>query len=93
MSLPKGSLPCDTFYQDDLLIVGCLKGPDKEKGAPIYILKDDELDSTLMPKEDLGLEKFTHVHNAICVVRDKKIYVIAQAWNPGDFSILEQVTD
>lgn len=93
VSLPKGSLPCDTFYQDDLLIVGCLKGPDKEKGAPIYILKDDELVSTLMPKEDLGLEKFTHVHNAICVVRDKKIYVIAQAWNPGDFSILEQVTD
>ncbi len=91
--LPKGSLPCDTFYEGNVCVVGCLEGPDKAKGAPIYILEDDKLVSTLMPKEDLGLENFKHVHNAVCVLIDKKMYVIAQAWNPGDFAILEQVKE
>lgn len=91
LALPKGSLPCDTFYQDDILVIGCLEGPDKSKGAPIYIFEKDKLVSTLMPKEDLGLTDFQHVHNAVCVIIHKKLYVIAQAWNPGDFAILEQV--
>ena len=71
-------------------LVGCLEGPDKTKGAPIYILKDDQIVSTLMPKEDLGLSQFTHVHNATMVKVGAKLYVIAQAWNPGDFAIFEQ---
>jgi hypothetical protein len=44
-----------------------------------------------MPKEDLGLENFKHVHNAVLREYNNKLYIIAQAWNPGDFAILEQV--
>lgn len=91
LSLPKGSLPCDIDYVNDLSVVGCLEGPDKEKGAPIYIVKDEEVISTVMIKEDLGLSKFTHIHNAVMVEYKDTYYVIAQAWNPGDFAILEQV--
>jgi hypothetical protein len=46
-----------------------------------------------MPKEDLGLTNFTHVHNAVLHKVGNKYYIIAQAWNPGDFAILEQVVD
>lgn len=91
VSLPAGSLACDIDYTEGLAVVGCLDGPDKTKGAPIYILKDDAIVSTLMPKEDLGLDDFIHVHNATLTRVGDKLYVIAQAWNPGDFAILEQV--
>lgn len=91
LALPKGSLPCDIDYQSGLTIVGCLEGPDKTKGAPIYIVKDDAVISTVTIKDDLGLDKFTHIHNAVMVEKDGKFYIIAQAWNPGDFAILEQV--
>jgi len=93
LQLPKGSLPCDIFYLGKYAVVGALDGPDKSKGAPIYILEDDKLISTIMPKEELGLAKFTHIHNAVLREYGNKLYVIAQAWNPGDFAILEQVTD
>jgi len=93
VKLPEGSLACDIDYAEGLAIVGCLDGPDKTKGAPIYILKDDAIVSTLMPKEDLGLPNFTHIHNATFTKIGDKWYVIAQAWNPGDFAILEQVKD
>jgi hypothetical protein len=73
--------------------VGSLDGPDGSKGAPIYILENDKLISTVMPKEDLGLENFKHIHNAVMRQVGGKYYLIAQAWNPGDFAILEQVTD
>jgi hypothetical protein len=73
--------------------VGSLDGPDPSKGAPIYILENDKLISTVMPKEDLGLENFKHIHNAVLRQYGNKLYLIAQAWNPGDFAILEQVTD
>jgi hypothetical protein len=46
-----------------------------------------------MPKEDLGLANFKHIHNAVLREYGNKYYLIAQAWNPGDFAILEQVTD
>lgn len=91
VSLPAGSLPCDTFYSEGYVTVGCLEGPDKAKGAPIYLLKDDKIVSTVMPKEDLGLENFAHIHNAIMIKVKGKLYIIAQAWNPGDFAVLEQV--
>ena len=51
----------------------------------------DKLISTIMPKEDLGLKNFQHIHNAVLREYGNKLYVIAQAWNPGDFAILEQV--
>jgi hypothetical protein len=91
LDLPKGSLPCDIDYESGYTVVGCLDGPDKTKGAPIYIVKDEKVVSTLVIQDDLGLPKFKHIHNAVMVKRNGKFYVIAQAWNPGDFVILEQV--
>ena len=44
-----------------------------------------------MPKEDLGLANFVHNHNAALKKLGARYYIIAQAWNPGDFAILEQV--
>ncbi|MBI4903231.1 MAG: hypothetical protein HY820_06320 [Acidobacteria bacterium] len=91
LKMPYGSLPCDIYYLGNLAVVGALDGPNRAKGAPIYILENDELVSTISVKDDLGLEKFTHVHNAVMRRVNGKLYVIAQAWNPGDFAILEQV--
>ena len=91
LKLPLGSYPCDVDYLDNLGVVGALHGPDRPKGAPIYILEDDKLVSTILPKAELGLENFQHVHNAVLHKANGKLYVIAQAWNPGDFAIFEQV--
>jgi hypothetical protein len=73
------------------MVIGCLHGPDREKGAPVYIVKDGKVVSTIMPKEELGLERFTHIHNAVMVEVGQRLFLIAQAWNPGDFAVLEQV--
>ncbi|HWB99160.1 MAG TPA: hypothetical protein VG672_20770, partial [Bryobacteraceae bacterium] len=91
LRMPLGSFPCDIYYLGHYASVGSLYGPDRSKGAPIYLLEDDHLVSTLMPKEDLGLKNFVHIHNAVLRQYNNKLYVIAQAWNPGDFAILEQV--
>lgn len=93
LKMPLGSLPCDIYYLGKYAVVGSLDGADRSKGAPIYILENDKLVSTLMPKEDLGLKNFAHIHNAIMRQMNNKLYVIAQAWNPGDFAIFEQVSD
>ncbi len=91
LKLPLGSFPCDVDYLDNLGVVGALHGPDRAKGAPIYILEDDRLVSTILPKAELGLENFQHVHNAVLHRANGKLYVIAQAWNPGDFAVFERV--
>ncbi len=91
LKLPLGSYPCDVDYLDNLGVVGALHGPDRPMGAPIYILENDRLVSTILPKAELGLENFQHVHNAVLHKANGKLYVIAQAWNPGDFAIFEQV--
>ena len=91
VTLPKGSFPCDTYFDGQYMVVGALHGPDRAKGAPIYILEKDKVVSTIMAKEDLGLANFQHIHNAVIRKVGKKLYIIAQAWNPGDFAILEQV--
>ncbi|MCW5977336.1 MAG: hypothetical protein KIT09_04630 [Bryobacteraceae bacterium] len=93
LRMPLGSLPCDIYYLGNYAIVGALDGPDRSKGAPIYIVENDKLISTIMPKEDLGLANFLHIHNAVLRETGGKLYVIAQAWNPGDFAILEQVSN
>jgi hypothetical protein len=93
LKMPLGSLPCDIDYLGKYAVVPALDGPDKSKGAPIYILEEDRLISTVMPKEDLGLANFQHIHNAVLRQVGNKFYIIAQAWNPGDFAILEQVTE
>jgi hypothetical protein len=93
LKMPLGSLPCDIDYLGKYAVVPALDGPDKSKGAPIYILEEDRLISTVMPKEDLGLPNFQHIHNAVLRQVGNKFYIIAQAWNPGDFAILEQVSE
>jgi hypothetical protein len=93
LKMPLGSLPCDIDYLGKYAVVPALDGPDKSKGAPIYILEEDRLISTIMPKEDLGLPNFQHIHNAVLRQVGSKFYIIAQAWNPGDFAIFEQVTE
>lgn len=91
--LPPGTLPCDSDYVGGYTLVPCLEGADKTKGAPIYLIKDGQIVSTIMIKEDLGLERFTHIHNAVLREVEGKLYIIAQAWNPGDFAVLEQVSE
>jgi len=92
LAMPVGSLPCDVNYLDARYsVVPALEGPDKSKGAPIYILENEKVVSTLMIKEDLGLPNFVHIHNAAIRKIGNKLYIFALAWNPGDFAILEQV--
>jgi hypothetical protein len=93
LKMPAGSLPCDIFYSGGYAVVPALDGPDRSKGAPIYILENGKLASTILPKEELGLSNFRHVHHAVLVERKGKLYLITQAWNPGDFAILEQIAD
>jgi hypothetical protein len=91
LNMPKDSFPCDTYYLGKYTAVASLNNPDKTNGAAIYILENDQLISTILPKEELGLTNFMHIHNAVLRQIGKKYYLIAQAWNPGDFAILEQV--
>lgn len=92
--LPAGSLPCDVDFLDDFTVVGCLNGPEGKTPAPVYILdREGSVISTLKPKEDLGLDLFTHVHNAawhaVGSGAERKIFILCQAWNPGGFAVLE----
>ena len=92
LRLPAGSMPCDIDYLGRYAVVPALDGPDKSRGAPIYILEDDRLVSTIFAQEDLGLVNFKHVHNAVLRQVGGRLYVIAQTWNPGDLAVLEQVS-
>jgi hypothetical protein len=91
LKTPAGSLPCDIDYLGHYAVIAALDGPDKSRGAPIYVYEDDRLVSSVFPKDDLGLVNFKHVHNAVLRQAGGKLYIIAQAWNPGDFAVLEQV--
>lgn len=93
VTLPEGAFPCDIDYLDGYAVVGALHGPDREKGAPVYVLEGDRVVSVIMPKEELGLEGFQHVHNAVMTRVGERYYIVVQAWNPGDFAVLEQVAD
>jgi hypothetical protein len=93
VKFPTGSLPCNIDYLGQYAVVAALDGPDPRKGAPIYILENGKLISTIFPKNDLGLENFKHIHNAVLRELNDKYYIIVQSWNPGGFAILEQVTD
>ncbi|MDG2083966.1 MAG: hypothetical protein P8K66_03255 [Planctomycetota bacterium] len=93
-----GTMPCDVDYVDRVAVVGCLKGAGGKTPAPIHILEEGNLVSTLRLQEDLGLEGWTHVHNA--AVRSiapegklgmPRLMIIASSWNPGRIAILEQI--
>jgi len=94
--LPGKCMPCDIdFHPSDpsLAVVGCLNGPNRDKsvGAPIYILKNNKVISTILPKKDLGVNLATYIHNAAWKVIDGKNYILCQSWNPGHFFVLKQV--
>ena len=93
LKLPAGTLACDVDYLGNYAVVPALDGPDRTKGAPIFLLENDQVISTILPKEELGLANFQHVHNAVLREVGGKLYIIAQSWNPGDFAILEQVIE
>ena len=93
LKTPSGCLPCSIDYLDGYAVVPTLDGPDPSKGAPIYIFRDNQLISAIFPKSDLGLKNFLHNHKAVLAKVDGKFHIIVQAWNPGDFAILEQVTN
>ena len=93
-----GTMPCDVDYVDRIAVVGCLKGAGGKTPAPIHILEDGNLVSTLKLQEDLALEGWTHVHNAAVrsIAPEGKLgmprwMVIASGWNPGGIAVLEQV--
>ncbi len=92
LQMPSGSLPCSIDYVDGYALVPTLVGPDPGKGAPIYIFKNEQLVSTVFPQRDLGLKNFQHNHKATFRKIGGRFYIIVQAWNPGDFAILEQVS-
>lgn len=93
VNLPEGSWPCDIDYLDDYAVVGALYGPDHDKGAPVYVLDGDRVISEIWPKDELGLTNFQHIHNATFHRVEDRFYILVQSWNPGDFAVLEQVTD
>lgn len=91
LKMPMGSLPCSIDWLDGYALVPTLVGPDPSHGAPIYLFRDGLLVSSIFPKSDLGLRNFEHNHKAVLHRRGGKLCIIVQAWNPGDFAILEQV--
>ncbi|MFN8391652.1 MAG: hypothetical protein U0136_15290 [Bdellovibrionota bacterium] len=88
LQLPEGSLVCNIFYDGDWAVASCLDGPDRSKGAPIYIMYKDKIVHTLIAREEFGLSNFTHIHGAAIRIVEQtpgKIVLAlrAQAWNPG----------
>jgi len=73
--------------------IGCLKGPDNTKPAPIYIIDAEtyEVLSTIKPKEELGVELCQHLHNVILHVHDDQMYLVCQSWNPGHYFVLQKI--
>lgn len=72
------------------------EGSRWQHAGPIYLFEDGNLISEINIGADLGLEGFTHIHNAVFRVVEgadgsRKFFILAYAWNPGDFVILEQV--
>lgn len=96
LALPAGTMPCNVDYYDHFALVSCLKGPGESTPAPIYVFEDGNLISEINIGRDLGLDGFTHIHNAVFRVivnadGSRKFYILAYAWNPGNFAILESV--
>ena len=95
LQLPNRSNPCDiTFLKSDntYSASSSLNSPVKGKGAPIYVLKNNEIVSTILPKDELGLELVKHVHNVHFYENGGETYLVCQAWNPGFFFILKKVS-
>ena len=94
LQLPDGALPCNVDFYGRFAIVPCLRGPGASTPAPIYIYDDGNLVSEVNIGRDLGLEEFTHIHNAVFRVDERPdgstdMFILAYAWNPGGFAVLE----
>jgi hypothetical protein len=97
LAMPPGALPCSVDYHGRLALVACLRGEGGSTPAPIYIFEDGNLVSELNLGRDLGLDGFTHVHNAVFRATgaadvNERPFVLAYAWNPGAFAVLEPAT-
>lgn len=92
----EGASPCNVEYVDwndaPLAVVPCLRGPNWSPGV-VKLFRGDEIVSTIRPKEDLGLEPFQHIHHAIGVVVDEKLFILCYGWNPGCYAVLELVVE
>lgn len=91
LQLPNGSFPVDVDFDSGYALVASLMPTAPNEGAPIYLLRENRVVSTIRIKDDLGVATFQHVHDAVLRMRDGRLYIIALAWNPGDFVVLEQV--
>ena len=99
--LPEGSKPCDfEFFSQDGKLYGVAASlnkanASKDTGAAIYIVDMATLQivSTIKPKDELGLDKFTHLHNVFPSVDDGAVTLFCQAWNGGDFAVLRQLVE
>ena len=97
--LPEGSKPCDfEFFVQDGKLYGVAASLDAAKdsdadGAAIYVVDMETLKvvSTIKPKQELGLDRFVHLHNVFPVIDDGRVTLFCQAWNPGDFAVLRQI--
>ena len=95
--LPSGAFLCGISYMEHqgrwYAVIGCLKDPVEDRPAPIYIIDAEtyELQSTIRPKEDLGIELAQHLHNVVLHAQDDQVYLVCQAWNPGHYFVLQQV--
>ena len=99
--MPDGSKPCDfEFFALDGKLYGVAASLDAsadnrkkgDKGAAVFIVDMSTLKivSTIKPKDELGLVKFTHLHNVFPTVDAEGVTLFCQSWNPGDFAILRQ---
>lgn len=98
--LPEGSKPCDfEFFVSGGKLYGVAaslnvakENKERDKGAAIYIvdMKTLKIVSTIRPKDELGLDKFRHLHNVLATVDKGVVTLFCQAWNGGDFAVLQQ---
>jgi hypothetical protein len=94
---PAGSFLCGINYLEInghwVGVIGCLLDPIEGRPAPIYIFDAEnyELLSVIRPKEELGIELAQHIHNVILHKYQDQIYLVCQAWNPGDYFVLQMV--
>jgi hypothetical protein len=97
-ALPAGSRPCGIdfagiggrFYA----VVGSLDDPEEGRPAPIYILDGEtyQVLSTIRAKDELGVELAVHLHNVVWHFHDGNTFLVCQAWNPGYYFVLQQVS-
>jgi len=93
VNLPADCLPCDVDFLEDYMLVPCLRGANERDGAPILLYRGGRLVSTIMPRSELNRPRFRHTHSAVLRRIGDRLYILALAWNPGDYAVFEQVLE